>query len=136
MSFQKRRCDEGIRSADDDPTGGIAIFPSEASVVDAVANVMGSEIYKDGTPTLWAIFGCVDYTYGGGRHGQTGFNFLLGKAIDGQVFGIPFVEGKEVVAAPSDEQIKAGVPKEVPKQALIPIADVWFMPADSGNYAK
>jgi hypothetical protein len=95
LPIQKRVCEQGIEDANKDPTGGFAIFPSEATVVDANANVSGSEIYKDGAPTLWAIFGCVDYTYGDGKHGQTGFNFLLGRDIDGQVFGVPFVEGKE-----------------------------------------
>jgi hypothetical protein len=103
LPFQKRLCEQGVEAADKDPTGGIAIFPAETTIADANANVSGGEIYKDGEPTLWAIFGCVDYTYGNGKHGQTGFNFLLGKAVDGQVFGIPFVEGKEWSGAPSDE---------------------------------
>jgi len=136
LSLQKKACDQAIEVSDNDPTGGIALFPSESTIADAEANISGNALYKDGTPTLWAIFGCVDYTYGDRKHGQTGFNYLLGKNIDGQVFGVPFVEGKYGGGASSDEQIKAGFPKENPKWAEVPIGDVWFMAADSGNYAK
>ncbi len=136
LPLQKRTCEDGIATADKDPTGGVAVFPSESTTIDADANLSGGGIYKDGEPVLWAIYGCLDYTYGGGRHGQTGFNYLPGKNIGGQLFGVPFVEGKARGEPPTDEQIKAGFPKDSPKTAEIPVSEVWFMAADSGNYAK
>jgi hypothetical protein len=136
LPFQKRTCEEGIATADKDPTGGAAVFPSESATIDADANITGGGIYKDGEPVRWAIFGCVDYTYGDGKHGQTGFNYLLGKNIGGQVFGVPFVEGKAWGEPSTAEQIKAGFPKDGPKMAEIPTTEVWFIASDSGNYAK
>jgi hypothetical protein len=136
LIYQKQVCERGIEAADKDPIGGTAIFPSETTIADGVGNLSGGNIYKDGAPVLWAIFGCIDYTYGNRRHGQTGFNFLLGKAIDGQVFGIPFVEGAPISLPAPEAAVIAGFPKDPPKWAKIPASEVWFMPAHSGNYAK
>jgi hypothetical protein len=137
LSQQEVVCTNAIEEADRDPTGGVAIFPSEPATLIGSANLSGGDLYKGGQEIRWAIFGCVDYTYGNRKHGQTGFNFVLGKNIAGMVRGLPFVEGKPIdIEPPSEDLIKGGFPKDAPKEASIPASEAWFMPADSGNYAK
>jgi hypothetical protein len=135
--IQKGICDSAGAESDKNPIGGIAVFPTETEVVETGSSISGDAIYKNGEATLFALLGCVDYTYGNGKHGQTGFRFMIGQDVGGLVWGVPFVEGKPVEGYDiPDDVIKKGFPASPPKEARIPISDIYFKPADSGNYAK
>jgi hypothetical protein len=88
---QKDACDRARAEADKNPIGGVAVFPGESIPVEQGSGIGG--VYKTNGPILFSILGCVDYTYAGIRHGQTGFRMILGHVVRGQIFGIPFVEG-------------------------------------------
>jgi hypothetical protein len=134
---QKAICSDASSESDKNPIGGIAVFPTETGVIESGAGTNGGAIYKNGEATLFALLGCIDYTYANGRHGQTGFNFILGKNVGGLVLGVPFVEGKPVDGYDIPEgTTKRGFPADPPKLARIPIAELYFTAADSGNYAK
>lgn len=132
---QKEICDSASSKSDKNPIGGIAIFPNETEVIETGNGLSGGGLYKDGKPVLFAVLGCVDYTYGDGRHGQTGFRFMLGKDVGGMVSGVPYVEGLPLQSnVITEDDIKNGA--DPVKGAKIPIEELYFKPADSGNYAK
>jgi len=134
---QKEVCENGNIDSDKNPIGGIAIFPSETGVIEVGNSVSGGALFKNGEPVLFSILGCIIYTYGAGAHGQTGFRYLLGKPQNGQVFGLPFVEGvPSEHYFPGEQLLKGGFPKNPPKIARISIGELSFRPEDSGNYAK
>jgi hypothetical protein len=67
----------------------------------------------------------------------TPFNGGFASAPPNSTWGVPFVEGKPVEGYDiPDDVIKKGFPASPPKEARIPISDIYFKPADSGNYAK
>jgi hypothetical protein len=134
---QKTTCEAARIESDKNPIGGIAIFPNEAESIESNIATNVREAFTAESPVLFAVLGCVDYTYGNGRHGQTGFRFVLGKGAEGQVLGLPFIEGAPVQSYDIPEDlIKSGYPSDPPKIAAIPASNVYFKPADSGNYAK
>ncbi len=134
--WQQAACDSVRKQADEDPIGGIAVFPGESTSVESASALSG--IYTTDNPILFSVYGCVDYSYGNARHGQTGFRMLLGKVIEGQVFGLPFIEGtvREKVYSPAPELLAHGFPAEAPKEGLLQPGDFFFGPDDAGNYAK
>jgi hypothetical protein len=134
---QREICDGASTESDKDPIGGIAVFPGETSAIETRIGVSGNEIFKNGEPVLFALLGCLDYSYGGGKHGQTGFRYVIGKATGDYVLGVPFIEGTPIEGYHiPDDAIKAGMPATPPKQARIPAGQLYFKPMDSGNYAK
>ena len=136
--FQKNTCEDGEAESNRDPIGGIAIFPSKADTIDLSPGALGGGVFDDGKPTMFAVLGCIDYTYSGMQHGQSGFRFLLAKQDRHVLAGIPFIVGTPLVTNEPipKELLDQGYPKEPPNVARIPIADLVFRPEDSGNYAK
>jgi len=132
---QQTACDIAIGQADENTIGGIAIFPGESQPDELISGISG--IYKTDEPILFSVYGCVDYTYGNNRHGQTGFRMLLGRVSHGQVFGLQFIEGTPIEDYhPSPELLAGGYPLEAPKNAQLQPSDFYFHPDDGGNYAK
>jgi hypothetical protein len=133
---QKDTCARASTEADENAIGGIAVFPSESAEIDLGAGLSG--IYKTDEPILFSILGCVDYTFAGYRHGQTGFRMLLGHTVKNQIFGLPFVEGSpEPYPEPiSPELLAKGYPAKPPNIGLLQSGDFIFRPDDGGNYAK
>jgi len=134
--FQKNACDEARTQADENPIGGFAIFPSEPG---SDARTIGiTNIYQTDDRILFSVFGCVDYTYGDSRHGQTGFRLRLGQDINKRELGLPFIQG---TIQPYDEPISSellakGYPTTPPKTGYMQPGDVFFRSDEDGNYAK
>jgi hypothetical protein len=133
---QQAACDTARTQADENAIGGIAIFPGESQAEDMISGIFG--IYNIPAPILFSVFGCIDYTYGNNRHGQTGFRMLLGQNVNGRIFGLPFIEGVTRPYDPpiSPELLATGYPPIPPKEALMHPSDFIFRPDDGGNYAK
>jgi hypothetical protein len=137
---------ENVRaqSTDENSAGGITVFPGET---EPVPNSIADTSYFAGTSRYWdaeglaalSVYGCIDYAYGNGRHGQTAFRMLLGREVDGRIRGLPFVEGKP---RPYDEPIPpellaTGFPVDPPKVAFMPTIGLIFERESlGGNYAK
>jgi hypothetical protein len=132
---QQATCDSARTQADENPIGGIAIFPGESHSVEQGVGISG--IYETDDPTLFSVYGCIDYTYGNRRHGQTGFRMLLGKVINGRVLGLAFIEGTPIQDYhPEPDLLAKGYPSQAPKQALLQPSDFYFRMDDGGNYAR
>jgi hypothetical protein len=133
---QKIACEEARTQADENTIGGFAIFPGESNP-DARTIGIGN-IYQTDDRILFSVFGCVDYTYGDGRHGQTGFRMRLGQVINKRELGLAFIQG---TVQPYDEPISPellakGYPTTPPKMGYMQPGDVFFRPDEGGNYAK
>ena len=133
---QKVICEQARAQAVANPIGGPTIFPTDSNSIQSGAGSSG--IYKTGKPTIFSVNGCIDYSYGKDRHGQTGFRMIIGKIAGNKVVGIPFVEG---VPHPYDEPISSellinGYPADPPKVAIIPRDDFLLRLDEGGNYAK
>ncbi len=132
---ERAQCIAARAAGDSNEIGGIAIFPGDSA--EPEIGVSGVE-YTNDDPILMSIFGCIDYTYGNGRHGQTGFRMLLGKVVNNQVYGLPFLDGgvPEKDYNPSPELLASGYPRDPPTIAPMKTEDVYFKPDEGGNYAK
>jgi hypothetical protein len=133
---QKDACDRARAAADENPIGSVAVFPGESISVEQDSGRSG--IYKTNEPVLFSILGCADYTYAGNRHGQTGFRMMLGHVTEGQIFGIPFVEGslqpyKEPI---SPDLLAHGYPAVPPKITVLQPSDFILRADDGGNYTR
>ncbi len=120
--------------------GGIAVFPGDAETPPSnTAYVVGTQYWDPDGDRPISVYGCVDYSYGSGRHGQTAFRLLLARNVDGRLRGLPFVEG---VVRPYDESIPpellaSGFPKDPPKVGYLPTSGLIFERESlGGNYAK
>ncbi len=133
---QQTACDSARSRADENTIGGVAIFPGETRPDEMYVGASG--LYQTDDAILFSVYGCIDYTYSNKRHGQTGFRMVLGRAVEGQIHGLPFVEGVErPYAHPiAPELLAQGYPKTPPKEALMQPGDFIFRPDDGGNYAK
>jgi hypothetical protein len=124
---QEAACRKARSDADSNLIGGPPAFPANPITLEQSRGVP----FPDQDTTLFAVLGCIDYTYALNRHGQTGFRMMLGMVKNNRVFGIPFIEG------PIPEGLLAdGFPKDPPHVASIQPGDLYFEPADTGNYAK
>jgi hypothetical protein len=133
---QKEACDPARAAADQNPIGGVAVFPGESIPVEQGAGIYG--IYKTHEPVLFSILGCVDYTYARSRHGQTGFRMILGRVVRNQIVGIPFVEGNlEPYEEPiSPDLLAHGYPAIPPRVTVLQPSEFILKADDGGNYAK
>jgi hypothetical protein len=134
--FQKMTCEDARASADKNPIGGLAIFPGEPSSDFRYVGI--GNAYQADDRILFAVFGCIDYSYGEGRHGQTGFRMRLGQVINKLELGLPFIHG---AIQPSDgpispELLAKGFPTTPAKIGHIQPDDVFFRMEEGGNYAK
>jgi hypothetical protein len=133
---QQVACQRARTRANENPVGGVAIFPGETYPDEQVTGISG--IYRTDDPILFSVFGCVDYSYGSERHGQTGFRMLLGREVKGRILGLPFIEG-EIRPYPEPippELLATGYPKDPPKLAELDSGSLIFRPDEGGNYAK
>jgi hypothetical protein len=133
---QKKTCEAAQSEAVQNPIGGLAIFPNDLASIDQGSGLSG--IYQTNEPILFAIVGCVVYTFAETEHGETGFRMILGKVKDGQIFGLPFIEGApEPYKHPiSPELLASGYPAVPPNVGLMQPGDFMFRAEDEGNYAK
>jgi len=136
--LQRDTCEKGSAESDQDPIGGIPLFPSKTDKIEITPSILGDGIFRDAKPVMLAVYGCIDYTYSATKHGQTGFRFLLGRREGVYFSGFNFVEGQSVQydSPIPDDLLKEGFPKNPPKVAKIPLDELIFRPEDSGNYAK
>ncbi len=133
---QNEACIQARTQADENAIGGIAIFAGDSTALEPVVGASG--IYKTNDPILFSVYGCVDYTYAGTRHRQTGYRMMLGRVITNQIHGLPFIEG---IPEPYPEPIPpdllaAGYPAKPPNIGLMQPSDFYFRPDDGGNYAN
>jgi hypothetical protein len=133
---QKLMCEQARSQAAANPIGGISIFPTESSTLESGAG--SGPIDNTNEPIIFSVNGCIVYSYGENRMGETGFRMLVGKIVKNRIVGIPFVEG---ISRPYEEPISPellarGFPVDPPKVAVIPQSDFVFRPDDGGNYAR
>jgi hypothetical protein len=133
---QEKICEGARVEAAKNPVGGIAIFPNDPAFIEQGAGLSG--IYKEDAAILFAVVGCVVYTFAESERGETGFRMILGRASRGQIVGLPFIEGPP---EPYSEAIPPGLfangyPANPPKVGLLQPNDFIFHPEDEGNYAK
>jgi hypothetical protein len=132
-AVQSQACVKARELASESEIGGVVDFLEETIQIEE-----GSGAPYTGSG-LYSVLGCVDYTFGANRHGQTGFRMTLGQIINGQVYGIPFVKGPlELYQQPVSPSLLAhGYPQLPPHVAAIDPSGVYFRPEyDRGNYAK
>jgi hypothetical protein len=129
-------CEQARQLSENGKKSGVAAFPNAPKDVKTGSRTGG--LYKEGNPGALAVLGCIDYTYGDNRHGQTGFRKILGKVENNLVVGIPFISGRpKTPASPiSPELLAGGYPKEPARYAEVAIGDIYFQDADEGDYAK
>jgi hypothetical protein len=130
---QQLMCNQGRTQAVAYPIGGPTIFPTESNPIHGGAGSGG--LYKTGEPTIFSVNGCIDYSYGKDRHGETGFRMIIGKIEGNIVVGLPFVEGTPQTIPVTPELFKQGFPIDS-KVAIIPPDGLLFRPDEGGNYAK
>jgi hypothetical protein len=130
---QKVMCEQARANATANPIGGPTIFPTESNPIQSGAGSGG--IYKTGEPTIFSVNGCIDYSYGKDRHGETGFRMILGKVANNRIVGIPFIEGKPETILVTPKLFKQGFPIDS-KVAIVPPDNLLFRPDEGGNYAK
>ncbi len=129
-------CRSAMETADRDKSGGVAAFPQEPKIVENGGGTGG--LYKTDDRIIFIINGCVDYTYGDGLHGQTGFRKMLGK-VNGNIvegIGFPDVAPTPNWLPPSPELLASGFPPDHPLVGYVDTSDLWLHDDDNGNYAK
>jgi hypothetical protein len=133
----QRICDNaGASAAEQSAPTGLAVFPGES---ESTTTTVGNRYWDLEGQSAFSVYGCLDYTYGNSRHGQTAFRMILGRSIDGHIRGLPFVSGppRPYEEAVSPELLAQGFPKDPPKIGMMPTTDLIFeRDALGGNYAK
>jgi hypothetical protein len=132
---QELACKDAATQADKSPIEGDVIFPGDVTGIERNQGL--PSIYDTKDRVLFSIYGCIDYSYGDHRHGQTGYRILLGQDVGGQIFGVPFKEGvpqKDYVPPP--DLLANGFPAQAPKIAKLSPSEFIFRPDPEGNYAK
>jgi hypothetical protein len=135
--MQKNICDNLRAEAAKNPIGGVAMFPNESAQIESGAGNGGA--YKTDDPIIFSFSGCIDYSYGRDRYGQTGFRMILGSGfIKNQLAGLAFVQGRPVPYEEpiSPELLAGGYPLNPPNIAVVSPNAFVFRPDDGGNYAK
>jgi hypothetical protein len=89
-------------------------------------------------PALFAIVGCVVYTFAETERGETGFRIMLGRNSGGKIVGLQFIEGlPQPYSEPiSPELLAKGYPTVPPNIGLLQPGDLVFRAEDEGNYAR
>jgi hypothetical protein len=133
---QEKTCEATWVEAVKNPVGGIAIFPNGVDSIQQGSGLSG--IYKTNDSILFAVIGCVVYTFAETEKGETGFRMLLGRNVENHINGLPFVEGPpEPYEQPiSPELLATGYPAKPPNVGLLQPSEFVFRPEDEGNYAK
>jgi hypothetical protein len=90
-NHQKLICNSLKEQSDENHISGIAIFPNEFATIESGSGRY--EVYDVDNTVFFIVYGCIDYTYGNARHGETGFRMILGKEGKPFILGIPFVTG-------------------------------------------
>jgi hypothetical protein len=133
---QEKTCEATWVEAAKNPIGGIAIFPNDPASSEQGLGLSG--IYKTDEPILFAVVGCVVYTFAETEQGETGFRMMLGRVVGNHIVGLPFIEGSpEPYEQPiSPELLAKGYPAKPPNVGLLQPNDFVLRPEDEGNYAK
>jgi hypothetical protein len=135
-TMQKDACDAVRKQADENPVSGVAVFPNQSKLVESGSGIHG--VYDTVNEIYFSVYGCIVYTYGNHRHGETGFRMTLGRVEGKRVVGIPFVRGEvaEGDYTPSQELLSSGYPAKAPIYGYMKSAEVLFREDEGGNYAK
>jgi hypothetical protein len=72
---QEELCARAERASNEANKIGIGLFPGEHKAGSGIASI---EIAAEGALPLFIMQGCIEYTYGGGLHGQTAYRMYLG----------------------------------------------------------
>ena len=132
-------CAQTRNEAIDNRIGGFAIFPDSEEMIKTVpVSINGNPLFSDNNRQLFAVLGCIDYSCGAARYGQTGYRFLLGENVSNRVLGVLFRQGTPHLyeEAPSPELLKQGFPAAPPNEMRLSPSQFVFREEDSGNYAK
>jgi hypothetical protein len=134
---QEETCNE-IRRADPEANGTVDIVPSQPAEESIEQELGLGGIYKTDEPILFAVVGCAVYTFAETERGETGFRMVLGRVLEHQIVGLPFVEGppEPYRHPPSRELLAQGYPAAPPNVGLMQADEVIFRSEDEGNYAK
>jgi hypothetical protein len=133
---QEETCERARIEAAKNPVGGIAIFPNDPDFIESNSGL--PSIYNSGEPILFAIVGCVVYTFAETERGETGFRMMLGRVSKNKIVGLPFIEGppEPYIEPIPSELLAKGFPTNPPKIGLMQPNDFILRPEDEGNYAK
>ena len=133
---QEKFCEMARTASAKNPIGGIGLFPTDSSRIDTGAGL--TPAYTTNAPVLFAVLGCITYTFAETEHGETGFRMMLGHNVQKQIVGLPFIEGPpEPYEQPIPPELLAkGYPAKPPNVGLLQPDDFIFRPEDEGNYAK
>jgi hypothetical protein len=86
---QNKICQDTNAQANADPIGGFAIFPNDEITREGPnIGISGQMLFNK--RQLFAILGCINYTYAGNRRGETGYRFLLGQEVGHFILGVAF----------------------------------------------
>ena len=76
------------------------VFPGRDATAETAISVGRQYLYVNSV--LYEVYGCIDYIYSDGAHGQTLFRYMLGKIDhrEGIWMGLPFKMGSRIVKTP------------------------------------
>jgi hypothetical protein len=133
---QEKTCAAARTEAAKNPIGGFAIFPNDPASAEQGSGLSG--IYLTDEPILFAVVGCIVYTFAETEQGETGFRMMLGRIVGNQIVGLPFIEGapKPYEQPVLPELLAKGYPAKPPNVGLLQPNEFIFRPEDEGNYAK
>jgi len=133
---QERVCKGVRRDADENPIGGFAVFSSDSAPIEQ-GNGTGI-VYQTDESILFAVVGCVVYTFAETERGETGFRMMLGRVGGKLLVVLPYIKGPpQPYEEPISPELRAqGYPAKPPNVGLLQPGDVVFRPEEGGNYAK
>jgi hypothetical protein len=134
LKEQAGLCIQARADADQNPVGGIAVFPGDTG---STAEGVERRAFLFSERHYFSIIGCIDYTYGDNLHGQTGFQIDLGQVAGNRILGVPWTEAHPVdLWHITPAMVASGFPADM-VDFEIPVSDLHFAPNETqGNYAK
>jgi hypothetical protein len=121
---QEKLCADAQRATTTRRQKTTTVFPDRDTTVEDNLTVGGQ--FVGVTEVIYSIYGCIDYTYSSGQHGQTLFRYTLGKVEHDIWVGLPFKHGPRIANAP------VGL-----TMATVPRKDYYFeVDPDGGNFVR
>jgi hypothetical protein len=121
---KEKLCSDATRATTARRQKTLTVFPDRDATVEDNLTVGG--VYLTNTTAIFSLYGCADYTYSSGEHGQTLFRYTLGKINHDIWTGLPFKKG----TAPSNAPARF-------TWAALPKKDYDFkIDPDGGNYVR